>query len=220
VWVQRLLGPGHPDLLYDLVVGAPQRFGRIQQVREEVPDDLLIHGVAHADVGFLAVFRDEGVLGTGGGSADQAPGVRVLDQVVQEEQAGLAEDGERPVPEECGVARELPVVEEVPGGPRAAERPHPPHGLADGHREPPRVGSVVSDPPPGAVQLPGRLPASLPDPVHQVEEGLVALRQVRDLRRPVVHLDVDVRVVIDVPGAGDVLVPDPLQVGRQRARPG
>ena len=47
----------------------------------------------------------------------------------------------------------------------------------------------------------------------------MAGRQVAGLGRPVVHLQVDVGVVVGVPRRVDVLVPDPLQVGRQRARP-
>jgi len=45
----------------------------------------------------------------------------------------------------------------------------------------------------------------------------VAFRQVGHLRRPVVHLKVDVEVVVAVPGGLQVLVPKALEVGRQAA---
>ena len=54
------------------------------------------------------------------------------------------------------------------------------------------------------------------EPVEQVEERLVTLRQVRDLGRPVVHLRVDVDRELAVPRRDVAVVPDPLQVRRQR----
>ena len=48
----------------------------------------------------------------------------------------------------------------------------------------------------------------------------MALSQVGLLRRPVVHLDVDVRVIVAVPRRPVALVPDSLKVGRQAPWPG
>ena len=51
----------------------------------------------------------------------------------------------------------------------------------------------------------------------EVEHRDVELGEVRDLGRPVVHLQVDVDVVVGVPRCLDVLVPESLQVRGQRA---
>ena len=53
--------------------------------------------------------------------------------------------------------------------------------------------------------------------LHQVEERQVALAQVGRFRRPIIHLDIDVGVIIGVPGRAVVVVPQPLQIGRQPA---
>ena len=47
----------------------------------------------------------------------------------------------------------------------------------------------------------------------------MAIGQIRQLRRPGVHLGVDVGGVLAAPGGIEVLVPDPLEVGRLRPRP-
>ena len=49
---------------------------------------------------------------------------------------------------------------------------------------------------------------------------LEALRDVGRIDKPVVHLHVDVRVVVAAPGGSVAAVPEPLEVGRQRARAG
>ena len=58
------------------------------------------------------------------------------------------------------------------------------------------------------------------DVFHHLDEGVVTLRQVGNLSRPVVHLDIDVGGVLGVPGRilTGVGVPQALQVGRLGAR--
>ena len=51
----------------------------------------------------------------------------------------------------------------------------------------------------------------------ELDQRIVQFGQVARLRRPVVHLQVDVGVVVGVPRCIDVLVPNALQVGRQRS---
>ena len=65
----------------------------------------------------------------------------------------------------------------------------------------------------------GRLAAGDGHVVDQVEQRLVALGEVGHLHRPVVHLGVDVDGLLAVPGRLELIVPDPLQVGRLAARP-
>ena len=51
-------------------------------------------------------------------------------------------------------------------------------------------------------------------PLHKWRE---ALRKVRRFDHPVVHLDIDVRVVVAVPRGDQQRIPEPLQVGRHRS---
>ena len=83
-----------------------QRVSRVDGVREEIPDDLLVHGVPHSDVGPMALVGDEDVLRARGGPADQELGLRVLGQVIQEEKGGSPHHRESPFLEELRVSRE------------------------------------------------------------------------------------------------------------------
>ena len=57
--------------------------------------------------------------------------------------------------------------------------------------------------------------AGNPDSVDPVGERNDGLGEVADLGRPVIHLDIDIRVVVCVPCRLNVLVPDALEIGRQ-----
>lgn len=54
---------------------------------------------------------------------------------------------------------------------------------------------------------------------QQIEKRPVTLGQVGRLRKPVVHLKVDVAVVIRMPGRVVPVIPQTLQIGRQRSGP-
>ena len=77
---------------------------------------------------------------------------------------------------------------------------------------------MVGDKAAAAVVLLGRLGARHAQAIDEVEELVVALGEIRDLRRPVVHLEVDVDRELAVPGRLVALVPDPLEICRQRPR--
>ena len=73
--------------------------------------------------------------------------------------------------------------------------------LLAGQRElAPRRRRVVDDKPAAAVRDLRRPAARRAQHVDEVEERQVALRKIRHLGRPVVHLDVDVDVVIGLHG--------------------
>ena len=62
------------------------------------------------------------------------------------------------------------------------------------------------------------LPARLAQRFEVVEERLMQLGEVRHFRRPVVHLQVDVEVVVAVPRREHAVVPQSLQVRGKPAR--
>jgi hypothetical protein len=70
-----------------------------------------------------------------------------------------------------------------------------------------------------AVNVFSGLSASWPKVTYKVEEWFVTFGQIGDLRRPVVHLNVDIDVVVAVPWSLYVMVPDALKVGGHTAGP-
>ena len=54
--------------------------------------------------------------------------------------------------------------------------------------------------------------------VHQIKQRLVAFGEITNFRRPVIHLDVDVEMIIAVPGGVHFVVPEPLKICGQRSR--
>ena len=110
------------------------------------------------------------------------------------------------------------MIPEMQREPRAAHRPHAGSRLVDRHRVTPEIGVVVNDEATRAVQGAGDAAAVLLGAIDQVEERLVQFGEVADLRRPVVHLDVDVDGVLALPRRRQRVVPDSLKVRRHRSR--
>ena len=134
-----------------------------------------------------------------------------------EEPCRTHHDGED-FPEEVDVAGEEPVLPEVLAHPRASRGPQSGGSLVDGSRDAPDVGVVVEHPSVGAVHDARGLMTRLADIADEREEGCVEVGEVGDLRRPVVHLTVDVGGVFGVPVGEHLVVPDALQGGRLATR--
>ena len=71
---------------------------------------------------------------------------------------------------------------------------------------------MVSHPARSVVEFPRSSGATYHQLIDEIEERFMTLGEIRHLCRPVVHLQVDVDVVITVPGSLDVGTPDALQV--------
>ena len=102
--------------------------------------------------------------------------------------------------------------------PRGAGRPESRARQIARRGEAPDVGDVVRHESARAVVHARRLAAGLAQRIEKVEQRLVQLGEVGHLRRPVVHLQVDVEVIVRVPRRAHAVVPHALQVGRQIAR--
>ena len=74
-------------------------------------------------------------------------------------------------------------------------------------RNAPLVGIVVQHPAIDAIHITSRLFTLLVTLANQFEQRFVQFRQIRDLRRPVVHLEIDVRRVFRVPRGEHLVVP-------------
>ena len=179
---------------------------------EEVPDDLLIHRVAHADIGNLAIGRPVPVLRRGGRARDEQSRPGVDAEVVEEELARSCENGPCAIAQESLIASELVVFPQVSAEPCPSEGPQAPYRSTDGHGEGVDVAGVMDDPAICAIEFPRRLPTTRHQSVDEIEERFVTLRQPGQLGGPVVHLQIDVGVVVAVPGRGDVMAPDSLEI--------
>lgn len=76
-----------------------------------------------------------------------------------------------------------------------------------GSRKTPNIGHHVGYPPVGIVKDLCCFATRFRKPFGHLNEGPVQFRQIGDFSRPVIHLNVDVEVIIAVPGCLDSLCP-------------
>ena len=197
--VETLLHVG--DLLRPVLVHAKDR-GRLHRVLEKLPDQLLVMRDAVLDGAPLvrpALRRDE-------------LAVRRLLEHRLPERADLLERGIADRREIRAVLRVLVMVPEMQRVPRVDGRIplHPaaaaPGILRDARRPALLVRTEV---------LHRHVVKRFLHRTDEVKERQVAFGEVRDLRAPIAHLEVDVVVVVARPGRMDLVVPDALQVKRQ-----
>src|SRR5438874_134795 len=93
--------------------------------------------------------------------------------------------------------------------PRSARWPDTVNAI-DGSRAPPEVGVVMHDPPPAAVLVFGGATAADHQVADHVEQRLMALAEVGQFRRPVIHLAVDIEGPLALPRRIEQFVPDAL----------
>ena len=138
-------------------------------------------------------------------SGQLGKGLRVEARCLQHDGIGTAQEGLV-----ASVEIVFPQMAAYPARPRA---PQSARCVVDGPRHAPLVGVVMEHPSVGAIHTGCRLAPCLADFPDEPEKGFVHLRQVGHLRRPVVHLEVDVGGVFRIPRGQHLLVPDALQIG-------
>jgi hypothetical protein len=151
-----------------------------------------------------------------GGGSDKPAALRLAHQGRQEELGGTPHRGVRLL-EEGAISGVRVVLPQVVGEPRTAGEGRAPVGPLAWRGEVPRVGDDVCHPAVGAVVRLRRLLAVRHELRDEPEQRPVAVRQVRRLCQPVVHLDVDVQVEVAVPRRLHLLRPEPLEVGGEGA---
>ncbi len=166
----------------------------------ERPDRLIVHRRADAERTLLR--GDRGV-------GDQPAGSRIIGPRVIRRRASALQSRVTLSGQEVLVAGEEVVLPEVMAEPGAPGRPDA-VDVVDRRGRAPEVGVVVDHPAACAVLLLGGPGAADGQVVDQGEEGLVAFAEVGQLRRPVVHLQVDVGGVFASPGRINEFIPDPL----------
>ncbi len=176
-----------------------------------------VHGTALRDAdGMVRAGLDEAVLRRGGRAGGQQASI-IFDEPVEDERGRTAQAG-KGLGEKLAVEREEVMLPDVPAVPHAAHRPVGEGGTArDGDGGPPQVHVVVANPAVAAVLDFRGGPSAGAQVGDQVQQRAVAFAEVAGLRRPVIHLRVDVGGPVAAPGRAHVRVPDALLVCRLRA---
>ena len=186
------------------------------RLSQESVDDLVIHRWPHAQDANAPVGQAVAILGRHGRAAHE-PSFRIRHKIIEEELGRLLHQWIRPG-EERAIAAEEVVLPQMLREPCGARWPESRTRQITGRREAPDIRNVMRDEAPGAVVYPRRDSSRLAQRVEEFEERQMGLREIRHLRRPVVHLKVDVQVVVAVPWRVHAVVPEALQVGREPAR--
>ena len=214
------------QLLLQLIA---ERFVGLEDLRccddvgEQLARDGHVHGRAHAQrAGFflaaLIVRVLEIVLRRSADGRDEMS-VAVVDQPRGQEFRGAFHVRIRLLAQEFVVAREQEMLPQVRAEPRPAHQPEarlgiPVHRL----RVAPDGGVVMEEPPRALVELLRGLGPADGKLAHHAQQRLGALREIGQLDRPVVHLQVDVGRVCRRPRRLHEIVPDPLKIERLPAR--
>ena len=186
-------------------------------LREQPGDDLVIHRRPHRQDADLAVRQAITILRRHRGPAHETA-ARILDEVVEKELRRLLHHRIR-AREERAIGLEQVVLPQMLREPRGAGRPQPRARQIAGRREAPDVGDVMRDEPARAVVHARGLAAGLAQRIEKLKQRLVQLGKVGHLRRPVVHLQIDVEVIVGVPRRAHAVVPHALQIRGKIARP-
>ena len=195
-----------------------ENLARANHLREQAGDDLMIHRRPHRQDADLSVGKPIPILGRDRRPADEPPWrARILDEVIEEKLRRLLHDRIR-LCQEGAIGIEQIVLPQMLRQPRRAGGPQARSRAIAWRRESPDVADVMRHESVGAVMHARRLPARLAQRFEIVEERLMQLGEVRHFRRPVIHLQVDVEVVVAVPRRKHAVVPQPLQVRRDPAR--
>ncbi|MNI54387.1 hypothetical protein D3C73_1092810 [compost metagenome] len=100
-----------------------------------------------------------------------------------------------------------------PGSPHRPECRGHTYILRGGIR--PYIRIVVGNETPAAIHPFGRFASPYLQPLDEIEQRNMAFRQIAALRRPIIHLCIDVDRVFAVPDGQHILIPDSLQIGGQ-----
>ena len=130
----------------------------------------------------------------------------MFDENLGIETSGIAHD-RKDLAEKGLVAGEEVMLPEMAAEPGGTHWPQPRRCAVYGSGDAPLVGVVMEHPAVGTVHLAGSLTTRLGHLADEFEQGAVHLREVTDLRRPVVHLEVDVRGVFRVPRREHFFIP-------------
>ena len=78
----------------------------------------------------------------------------------------------------------------------------------------PLVGVVMQHPAIGTIHVTSCLASRHTHLADEFEQRTVHLRQITNLRRPIVHLQIDVRSILRVPRRPHTVIPQALKIGR------
>ena len=180
---------------------------RSGHISEQVADDLMIHRRTRHQSTLLRRIRRR---------TDQQSRLRIRDQEIIEEQRRLLHHRIGPRPQEIRIPRVQEMLPEMLAEPGPTCHPDAVVRGIDRRRTPPQIRVVMHHPATGLVIFTRRCPAGFRHFLCHLKKGLMHRREIQHLRRPVVHLCVDVGRVLAAPGWRQEVIPDALKIGGSR----
>ena len=183
---------------------------------KQIANRLDARRAAHRDHAAASVHGQVGVLRRRRRPRHQSPGLRVLDEQIGLKTSRGLENRPRAAAKEFQIPRVEPALPEMAGQPGQSVRPESKQQTMTRFGIAPDIGGVVGYGPAEAIEVAGHTGARFQKPFSECKERFMAFTQVGHFRGPVVHRDVDVQVIIGLPGWCKQMIPKPLQVGGQR----
>src|SRR5262245_42200050 len=142
----------------------------------------------------------------------------IVNQIVEQEFRSLFHDRVRALRKKITIAREVVVIPQMQAQPCATHGPEAGMYAVNRNCIAPDVGVVMNHKAARAVEVFGNAAPVIERIVDEIEQRLVKLGEVGDLRRPVIHFRVDVDRVLAVPGWLEFLIPNALKIRGHRTR--
>src|SRR5262245_4188918 len=143
----------------------------------------------------------------------------IVNQIVEQEFRSLFHDRIRALCKKITIAREVVVIPQMQAQPCATHGPEAGMYAINRNRIAPDVGIVMNHKAPRVVEVFGNAAPVIERVVDEIEQRLVKLREVGDLRGPVIHFGIDVDRVLAIPRWFELLVPNALKIRRHRTGP-
>jgi len=172
----------------------------------------------------FAIGSEEAEFRRAGGGGDKVT-VPVVNEPIETEFGGSFHHRPRAISQEFFVPAERIMLPEIPAQPGATHGPICPYRITAAvvaHRPglAPDIGIVVRHPAVGAVVDLGGLASVNGKHFDEIQKRLVALGEIGNFGRPVIHLGVNVQGPVGTPGRARGIIPNALQVGGQSGGPG
>ena len=102
--------------------------------------------------------------------------------------------------------------------PRTGNRESSPSDPVRYSRMTERISQVIDRPPFRTIRLLRRHPSRRAKRINQIGKRQESFRQIADLCRPIIHLDIDIRMEIRIPSRIHIIIPYSLQICRKDTR--
>ncbi|OPZ66351.1 MAG: hypothetical protein BWY83_02903 [bacterium ADurb.Bin478] len=180
-------------------------------------DDFKIHCCAHAEHRLLAIGRDKRVFRRMGRIGDQIA-VLIRHEIIQKKLCRPFHQRIAAHPQKDGIAGERIVLPYMLTQPGRAHGPDAPDAVRRCGKTP-NVGQMMHHPSIAAIMHARGHSAGFHQRLDIIHQRQSAFREMGGLRRPIVHLQIDIGMIIGIPRRRHGFIPLALQVGGQTTGP-